>query len=832
MFGIVERVADDRIEGWIVDTENPDAELTVRVFLDDREVTQGFVTRLRQDVIDAGHTRGVSGFSIPFSVFHHGCLPGVVRVVEARTGWQLRPGPLRFEPAPANPGALPLADLEPRIAARIARLENSEALASDLAVLMRQFSHAVDRANALAATEAAERDFARKALLTSGSLGGALGHFASVISERYPQIDFAPVERPEVSIIIPVHNKFELTYDCLKSIYRNPQKTSFEIILVDDLSSDETLLAALVFTGAVRVARNARNLGFVGACNAGAETARGRFLYFLNNDTIVSGEWLDALARSFADPRTGIVGSRLLNADFSLQECGGIIWSDGTAWNYGRGADPSHPDYRYLRDADYVSGAALMIRADLFRELGGFDRLYEPAYYEDADLCLRARQAGHAVRVQPGSTIIHLEGRSNGTELTSGLKRYQVVNQIKFVRRWRDALKAHGDNGVNPHRAAQRYIGKRALFIDDTAPTPDRDAGSLNAVTHIRALQSFGYHVVFVPSDNMADLAPYTARLEQEGVECVYAPYYWSLEDWLRRRAPEMDLVYLHRFSNANNFMALVRRFCPNALVVYNVADLHSLRQKREQTLGVRASDQRKVSEAREIELIGAADLALVPSSFELEYVRERAPGANVHCIAWPVEAADKPPGFAERTGLGFVGGYRHTPNVDAMEFYASEIQPRLQALQPGLRLEMAGSDMPEKLHTLESETLKAIGHVEDLDGFLMRLKATVAPLRWGAGLKGKVLSSFGAGTPCMMTSVAAEGMDLPDALKVCVADDPGEIAVALNRLTTDEGAWAEASAAGLAFVRERYGRERIEGLLDRAIKDAQRCKKMSAAAE
>src|SRR5262249_30187437 len=150
-------------------------------------------------------------------------------------------------------------------------------------------------------------------------------------------------------------------------------------------------------------------------------------------------------ARTFDEvPDAGIVGSKLLFADGKLQEAGGIVWRMGDAWNWGRGADPGEPRFCFLRDVDYVSAAALMIPKDLFTELGGFDQHFAPAYYEDTDLCFRVTRSGRRVLFQPKSEVIHYEGISSGTDVTSRTaKRYQAINHRKFHERWRQRLAAH-----------------------------------------------------------------------------------------------------------------------------------------------------------------------------------------------------------------------------------------------------------------------------------------------------------------------------------------------------------------------------------------------------
>ena len=359
-------------------------------------------------------------------------------------------------------------------------------------------------------------------LIDNLNLGGRTRELINQLRYTHPPLWFKPVKEPVVSIVIPVFNKFDLTYNCVKSIIETGCRRCFEIIVVDDCSDDETMLSTLIFAGAVRIVRNGVNLGFVGTCNAGAAVAKGKYLLFLNNDTLVREGWLDELVETFEQvPNVGIAGSKLLFADGSLQEAGGIMWRLGDGWNWGRGRDPHEPAFCYLRDADWVSGAALMIERAMFRELGGFDEHFAPGYYEDTDLAFRVRARGKRVVMQPASEIVHLEGVSSGTDTSGpGMKRYQVINHAKFYQRWKDTLLTHRFNGEQPEQEAERQVARRAYFIDDSVPTPDQDAGSNAAIAHMRAIMELGYKVTFLPADNMAKLEPYTARLQKLGIEC------------------------------------------------------------------------------------------------------------------------------------------------------------------------------------------------------------------------------------------------------------------------------------------------------------------------
>src|SRR6478735_12459408 len=253
---------------------------------------------------------------------------------------------------------------------------------------------------------------------------------------------FPDVEAPIASIVVPVYGALPVTMRCLHALARSGDRTSFEVIVVDDASSDDTPHVLPAIAG-LRYSRNATNLGFVDTCNAGAALARGEYLVFLNNDTEVQPGWLDALVATFAQfPGTGLAGSMLVYPDGRLQEAGGLVFADGSAANYGRFGDPAHPLYGFARETDYCSGASLAVPRELFAQLGGFDVAFRPGYYEDTDLAMRVREQGLAVRYQPDSVVVHHEGISAGTDTGSGMKAAQVVNREKFLQRWRDTLRA------------------------------------------------------------------------------------------------------------------------------------------------------------------------------------------------------------------------------------------------------------------------------------------------------------------------------------------------------------------------------------------------------
>ena len=245
------------------------------------------------------------------------------------------------------------------------------------------------------------------------------------LEENFLPFSFKKTEDPIVSIIIPVYNNFLYTYNCLKSIIEVTKGVEYEVIVVDNASTDETVKIKELIANIVLI-RNSDNQGFVDACNAGAQKARGKYVLFLNNDTKVLDGWLTAMISAMeSDSTIGAVGSKLIFPDGSLQEAGGIVWRDeeSFAWNYGRGKDPDDYEFNYLRDTDYCSGACLMVQKNLFEKAGCFDRQYAPAYCEDTDMAFSIRELGYRVVYQPLSEIIHFEGQTAGTDTSQGLKK-------------------------------------------------------------------------------------------------------------------------------------------------------------------------------------------------------------------------------------------------------------------------------------------------------------------------------------------------------------------------------------------------------------------------
>lgn len=617
-------------------------------------------------------------------------------------------------------------------------------------------------------------------------------------------------DTPLVSIVIPVYGERNYTLQCLQSISAQKTTLSFEVIVVDDCSLDDSFTVLSSIQG-LRLLKNETNQGFIRSCNAGAQAARGRYLCFLNNDTEVAPGWLDELVQTFDTfPGTGLVGSKLIYPDGRLQEAGGLIWQDGSAWNVGRFQDPNLPAYNYAREVDYCSGASIMVPRDLFQKLGGFDEHYLPAYCEDSDLALKVRDQGYRVIYQPLSTVIHYEGVTSGTDVEAGTKSYQIVNSKKLYQRWKGRLANHQPPGHDADNAKDRRATRRVLVLDHCTPTPDQDAGSVTALNLMLLLREMDFQVTFIPDSNFLYMPDYTTALQRAGIEALYGPYVISVVQHLKEYGHRYNLVLMIRPDVVEEYLDSVKQYCPQAKTLFETADLHFLRMQREADLYQDSKRKKAANDMkdRELQAISAVDATIIRSTAELDMLEPLVPDASLHVFPLILNVAGTARPYSERQDIIFVGGYQHTPNIDAVQYFATDVMPILRELMPGVRFYAVGAKPPADIQQLAADDILITGFVADLMPLLDSMRVSVAPLRYGAGIKGKIGTAMAAGLPVVATTLAAEGMSLVDEENILIADDPQEFAEAIVRLYQDESLWMRLSNNSLDFAEKTWGAE------------------------
>jgi glycosyltransferase involved in cell wall biosynthesis len=516
------------------------------------------------------------------------------------------------------------------------------------------------------------------------------------------------------------------------------------------------------------------------------------------------------------NPAAGLVGAKLVYPNGVLQEAGGAVYNDASAANLGNGMDPGHPDYTYLREVDYCSGAGIMIPRRLFFDLGGFDRRYSPCYYEDADLAFKVREAGYKVYYQPAAEIGHYEGISCGRDMASGPKQNQERNRLVFFERWAAKLAGQPAPGGD---AVPRRGGKRILVVEHHLPQPDRNAGTMRMDRLLRMMAEAGHRVTLMP-DDLEGVGGYTESLEQAGVRVPRKPYVNNVETWLRENAARHDIVVLSRLGIARKYLQTIRAAAPAAKIIYDTVDLHFMRDQGEAELrdDDALRERARQTKAEEIFLIEAADCTWVVSAAERETLRREAPSAKVEVVTLPYELHGSATPFAERRDLLFIGGFSHAPNIDAVRFFMTEIWPLIEGRAPGVKLYIIGADPPEEVRAFGAENVIVTGFVPEVRGYFDRVRLSVAPLRFGAGVKGKINQSMSHGVPVVATTVAIEGMQLRPNEEVLVADEPADFAARVAEVYNQEALWSRVSESGLRATQRLYSveavRERLLGSL------------------
>ena len=637
---------------------------------------------------------------------------------------------------------------------------------------------------------------------------------------------FAALSLPSVSIIIPVHGGASDTDACLRQLQATlPQDIPVEIIVVDDASADQTPAVLKRWTrtdSRIRAIANDVNCGFGASCNRGAQAARHDVLVFLNNDTLPQSGWLRPLLAPFRDSTVGAVGARLLYPDGSLQEAGGVVFSDGSAWNFGRGsADPDDPLFAYVREVDYCSAAALATPRARFLEVGGFDARFAPAYYEDTDYCFSLHARGLKVLYQPASVVIHIEGATAGTDEAVGPKRAQSINRIAFAAKWRDALRAQPTPTAVDRAALYRHVvrdpcARRVLVCSPTLPEWDRESGSRRVFDLITFLRERGCAVRFL-TDSVQGGDRYVAALQQMGV----AVHVDAVAELLA--LGRFDLALLHFWWIGERMIPLIREASPSTRIAVDSVDLHFLRRSRNPRAA--AADADAAEKQRELSVYSRADAVLAVSGSEAETIGElTARPAHVRVVPDAESFAPSTIPFDERRGLLFLGNFRHHPNVDALEYLMRAIVPLLPpALLARHPISVVGTDLTDAVIdrcAARHDGVRLVGWVPQVQPYIEHARVMVAPLTYGAGTKRKLIQSAMIGTPAVSTSIGVEGLPLRDHAHVLVADSAAAFAAAIDRLVADRELWERLATAGREAIRATHDREVVRRQFNVVIDD------------
>jgi GT2 family glycosyltransferase len=609
-------------------------------------------------------------------------------------------------------------------------------------------------------------------------------------------------KNPLISIVV-VSEKLNNTRLCLASLIGHGSDYEFNIVVVADGVDDQANVFLSSISG-IMLIRNSTHKGFAASCNAGAAVSQGQYLLFLRDEIVLQPNCVNELVRTILENEDcGLVGAKLIDARGILLEAGGNFQNNRNSENQNSIRDASAPANNYLRAVEF-STSAIAVSRKLVSALGGFDEKFD--VNTEADFGLALEHLGYKNYYQPLACAAVI-----GQKVPS-------QNEYELLRyKWSEKL--------IPNVSTER---KAVLFIDALTPTPDKDAGSVDVFTQMRLLISLGFHVTFASGDNLQIVPKYTADLQRIGVECLYLPYVQSLKKYIVEAGKDYDLVILARAFNAIKYISTVKQHCSHAKVIFSTVDLHFLRETRRARIEKSNELMRQAKDIRSTELgiMKKADCTLVVSSWEKDLLQSELPGINIVHMPLIVDITHrKQVSFSDRKDIFFVGGFQHRPNVDAMQYFVKDIWPLIRQRLPGVKFYIVGSHPPQEVVNLALEDVIIIGYKEDISEYFNNCRLSVAPVRYGAGLKGKVVHSLGYGLPVVATPIAAEGSGLVDNEHISIANDAISFAEAVTKLYTDEALWHKRAENGLAFFKENYsiaaGKRNFANLLhDLGVRD------------
>ena len=647
------------------------------------------------------------------------------------------------------------------------------------------------------------------------------------------RLNFPLVENPEISIIIILYNRAEITLSCLYSLLRNPFQ-SFELILVDNNSTDTTRQLLQQINGA-KIIRNHQNLHYLLSCNQGSKVAQGNYLLFLNNDAQVLGNSIpSALETIKSSDDIGAVGGKLILPDGTLQEAGSIIWQDGTCLGYGRGNSPTAPEYQFKRTVDYCSAAFLLTRRDLFLELGGFDEDYQPAYFEETDYCVRLQKLGKKIIYDPNVNILHYEfASSSNTGSSEQAIALMEKNQKIFQQKHKDWFSSQYPTELKNlifARTQGREKPKRILFIDDRIPHPWLGSGYTRSHSILCNLVKLGYFVTLYPGDlrHLEDWSTIYSDIPQT-VEVMRGYGLIMLEDFLRERQGYYDLVFISRPHNIKHLNSILAKenLLQSTKVIYDAEAIFSIRDyeyKRLNQINFTEIERQKAI-TEEIQLAKNSHHIITVSSQEKQQFLAQG-YTNVSLLGHSLSINPTPKTFAERENLLFVGSIyeKESPNADSILWLTSEIFPLIQK-QLGQDIELiiignnTAEEIEQKVNILNNQSIKILGKVDDLTPFYNQARLFVAPTRYAAGIPHKVHEAVAYGLPIVTTSLIAQQLGWKHETELLVADNGVNFAQECVKLYQDSVLWNELRKNAMKRVETECSPEFFSEILKSILK-------------
>ena len=620
-------------------------------------------------------------------------------------------------------------------------------------------------------------------------------------SDNYPTFALPKYTQICVSIIIYCDKSISSAYRCVASIVLSYNFASYEVILIDNTCSKPHHNIQNTIENLIVITLNNKK-SYIEGCNEASRQANGEYLLFLDCNSELCSFAVDELIRPFLDDENvGLTGGKILRDNGRLLSAGGKIFGNGETNFFGDNESAFKPEWNYQRVVDYVSNHAFCVNKKLFLDIGCFDNEFKPSFFAEVDLSM-AIQANNKLVIYSPFAKVFITKENNPKPSVSC--RREEINASKFRTKWFDCINKYPlPNALN--KINDTNNSKRILVIDYAIPNLGVDAGSYAAIQEMKLMQALGFKVTFA-AETLASLGDNSLYLQKMGIEVLYFPFYSSVKDVLARRLEEMSAVYITRYTVAKNYIDQIKE--AGKVVLFNNADLHFLREIRAAHISKNIKEIKNAWLTREDELTvcNKADAVLTYSTTEQAVIASHTEKTiNFHTTPWVLKKKDSGPEFTKRTGIAFLGGYKHKPNIEAVIYLTHHIMPILLKSRPEIVLNIYGSNMPESFNDLDCDNVRLKGFAENLDEVYHSHRIFVAPLQSGAGIKGKVLDALAYQLPCVLSDVAAEGTGMTHGISTFIANTKKEWVEHIIRIYDDETQWTKIRKNEGLLAQENY---------------------------
>ena len=545
---------------------------------------------------------------------------------------------------------------------------------------------------------------------------------------------------------------------------------------------------------------------------------KGKYIVFLEQNTKVHKNWIFFLLKLIeSDEKIGMAGSKLIYQNGLLKSAGGIVWNTGEVFSFGRGRDSELPEFNYVKEVDYISEISFIIRKSLWKGVGGFDDIFFLLQYKVIDFSFKLRQFGYKVMYQPKSIIEQNDNVSTGADI-SPISLY--LNKKKFIEKWKNELYYQFPKN-NTFLARDRCFNKsRILVIDRFVPNFDKDAGGRCSYMYLNIFKEIGLQVTFL-GDDLKIIEPYTTILQQKGMEVLYGNSYKdnNLEIWLQQNIKYFKYIYLQRPDITIKYIDLIKKYY-SGKIIYFAHDLHYIRLSREYNIthDLNKKEQSNFMKKIETDIFKKVDIIHVVGNYEYKILKEQYKNktiSNIPIYIYEKQETNVEKKFAKRKDLLFVGNFEHSPNLDAILWFSKEIYPEIIKSFPDMILHLVSSNIPQIIKDLESKNIKIEGFLSDEDLKLMyqNCRLAIAPLRFGAGVKGKIIEAAFYQIPMVTTSIGGEGIDNSTGAFI-IEDNPKKMAELICQLYTDYSKLKQMSDSGMVLIQTCFSKNRAKEII------------------